>query len=76
MKLRRNFRGMFAAQYFLYFGTMGVHLPFFNLYCYKLDFSGFQIGTLSAMRSITLILFSILWSVLADRFHTRRGALY
>lgn len=69
----RNIRGMFATQYFLYFGTMGVHLPFFNLYCYQLGFSGFQIGTLSAMRSITLILFSILWSILADRFHTRRG---
>lgn len=73
MKPNRNFRGMFGAQYFLYFGTMGVHLPFFNLYCYHLDFSGFQIGSLSAMRSITLILFSILWSILADRFHTRRG---
>ncbi len=73
MMLSRNIRGTFAAQYFLYFGTMGMHLPFFNLYCYQLGFSGFQIGTLSAMRSVTLILFSILWSILADRFHTRRG---
>ncbi|MBI5061913.1 MAG: MFS transporter, partial [Desulfatitalea sp.] len=51
-------RGILAAQYFLYFGVMGIYLPFFNLYCYKLGFSGWQIGALSAARSVTLILFS------------------
>ncbi len=66
-------RGVLAAQYFLYFGVMGMYLPFFNLYCYKLGFSGWQIGALSASRSVTLILFSIFWGVLADRFQSRRG---
>jgi PPP family 3-phenylpropionic acid transporter len=61
-----------AAQYFLYFGVMGIHLPFFNLYCYEIGFTGWQIGTLSAARSIVLIVFSITWSVLADRFQSRR----
>jgi PPP family 3-phenylpropionic acid transporter len=61
-----------AAQYFLYFGVMGIHLPFFNLYCFQIGFNGWQIGTLSAARSIVLILFSISWSVLADRFQSRR----
>jgi len=61
-----------GTQYFLYFGVMGVFLPYFNLYCYHLGFSGFQIGTLSAIRSITMVVFSILWSILADRFRTRR----
>lgn len=65
-------RGFLAAQYFLYFGVMGAHLPYFNLYCYNLAFSGWQIGTLSAVRSIVLILFSILWSVAADRYRARR----
>ncbi|MDA8138882.1 MAG: MFS transporter [Desulfobacteraceae bacterium] len=68
-----NGRGILAAQYFLYFGVMGMHLPFFNLYCYQLGFSGWQIGTLSAARSVTMIIFSIGWSVLADRFQARRG---
>jgi PPP family 3-phenylpropionic acid transporter len=61
-----------AAQYFLYFGVMGIHLPFFNLYCYQIGFNGWQIGTLSAARSIVLIVFSVAWSVLADRFQSRR----
>ncbi|MBR9980651.1 MAG: MFS transporter [Desulfatitalea sp.] len=66
-------RGILGSQYFLYFGVMGMHLPFFNLYCYELGFSGLQIGTLSATRSVVLILFSLFWSLLADRFQTRRG---
>ncbi|WP_319406315.1 MFS transporter [uncultured Desulfosarcina sp.] len=60
------------VQYFLYFGAMGVFLPYFNLYCLHIGFSGFQIGSLSAVRSIVLILFSILWGLLADRKDLRR----
>lgn len=72
--MKNFFQGhwILAAQYFLYFGVMGMHLPFFNLYCYQLGFNGWQIGTLSATRSIVLIIFSIGWSILADRFRTRR----
>ncbi|MBT8342060.1 MAG: MFS transporter [Desulfatitalea sp.] len=73
MNLILNGRGVLAAQYFLYFGVMGVYLPFFNLYCYKLGFSGWQIGALSAARSTVMIVCSIFWSILADRFHARRG---
>ena len=60
-------------QYFLYFGAMGVFLPYFNLYCLDIGFSGFQIGSLSAVRSAVLILFSIFWGILADRKGIRRG---
>jgi len=60
------------TQYFLYFGAMGVYLPYFNLYCLEIGLSGFQIGSLSAVRSIVLILFSVLWSVAADRRGLRR----
>ncbi|MBC2742191.1 MAG: MFS transporter [Desulfosarcina sp.] len=59
-------------QYFLYFGAMGVFLPYFNLYCLEIGFSGFQIGTLSAVRAAVLIIFSILWGLLADRKGIRR----
>ncbi len=72
MKTESASRGILGAQYFLYFGVMGMHLPFFNLYLYELGFSGWQIGTLSAARSVVLILFSIFWSILADRFQSRR----
>ena len=52
---------------------MGVFLPYFNLYCYHLGFSGFEIGSLSAIRSITMVVFSIIWGILADRYRARRA---
>ena len=61
-----------GTQYFLYFGVLGIFLPYFNLYCYHLDFSGFQIGALSALRSIALVLFPLLWGALADRLNKRK----
>ena len=61
-----------GSQYFLYFGVMGIFLPYFNLYCYHLDFSGFQIGVLSAIRSFALVLCPPIWGIMADRFQTRR----
>ena len=61
-----------GSQYFLYFGVMGIFLPYFNLYCYHLDFSGFQIGALSAIRSFALVLCPPIWGFMADRFQTRR----
>ena len=60
------------AQYFLYFGAMGVFLPYFNLYCLDIGLSGFQIGSLSAVRAAVLIVFSLLWGLLADRKSLRR----
>ncbi len=64
---------MIGPQYFLYFGVMGVFLPYFNLYCYHLGFSGFQIGVLSGIRSVTLVVFPLLWGIVADRLHARRA---
>lgn len=61
-----------SVQYFLYFGAMGVFLPYFNLYCLNIGFSGFQIGSLSAVRAIVMIVFSIFWGFLADRRGIRR----
>ena len=49
-------------QYVLYFGIMGMHLPYFNLYCYHLGFSGMEIGVLSALRSLAMVVFPIAWS--------------
>ena len=61
-----------ASQYFLYFGGMGVLLPYFNLYCLHIGFNGFEIGVLSALRSITTIAFPILFGMMADRFNLRK----
>jgi PPP family 3-phenylpropionic acid transporter len=66
------FKWIVSSQYFLYFGVMGVFLPYFNLYCYHLKFTGFEIGVLSAIRSVALILTPLIWGSMADRFRTRR----
>ena len=60
------------SQYFLYFGVFGFYLPYFNLYCYHLGFSGTQIGSLSAFRSLVLVISPLLLGALADRFRIRR----
>ncbi len=69
---KNPYKFVIGSQYFLYFGIMGIFLPYFNLYCYHLDFSGFEIGTLSAIRSVALIIFPLVWSAFADRFQMRR----
>jgi MFS transporter, PPP family, 3-phenylpropionic acid transporter len=71
-KHESSLKYIIASQYFLYFGVFGIFLPYFNLYCYHIGFSGFEIGALSALRSVTLVLFSLAWGVLADRFQIRR----
>ncbi len=67
-----NRKVILSSQYFLYFGVMGVFLPYFNLYCFHLGFSSFQIGTLSAIRSAIMILFSLFWGIMADKYRIRR----
>lgn len=67
------FKFVIGAQYFLYFGVLGIFLPYFNLYCYHLGFSGFQIGTLSAVRSLVMVFAAMLWGALADRFERRKS---
>jgi PPP family 3-phenylpropionic acid transporter len=69
---KRFFKIVIGSQYFLYFGVLGIFLPYFNLYCYHLGFSGFQIGVLSALRSAVLVLFPLIWGALADRLNVRR----
>jgi len=74
MKGKRKdlFKIIISFQYFLYFGIMGIFLPYFNLYCYHLGFSGFQIGALSAVRTGATVIFPLFWGILADRFQIRK----
>jgi len=69
---QRAYKLVIGSQYFLYFGVLGIFLPFFNLYCYHLGFSGLQIGILSGVRSLALVLFPMIWGTLADRLNARR----
>lgn len=62
-----------AAQYFTYFGVLGIYLPFFNLYCYHLGFNGAQIGLISGIRSVALVVFPLVWGIVADRYRRRRA---
>jgi MFS transporter, PPP family, 3-phenylpropionic acid transporter len=70
--LRTNLRFIISSQYFIYFGVLGIFLPYFNLYCYHLGFNGLQIGGLSALRSAALVLFPLIWGSLADRFNIHK----
>lgn len=67
-----RFKFIISSQYFIYFGVLGIFLPYFNLYCYHLGFSGLQIGILSALRSLAMVLFPLIWGSLADRFQLRK----
>jgi PPP family 3-phenylpropionic acid transporter len=65
-------RAVLGSQYFIYFGVLGVYLPYFNLYCYHIGFSGFQIGLISTVRTLATALFPMLWGQLADRYRIRK----
>ncbi|MDX9788162.1 MAG: MFS transporter [Desulfobacterales bacterium] len=60
-------RSIVSIQYFLYFGVLGIFLPYFNLYCYHIGLTGFQIGAISGIRSAAFALFPLLWGAIADR---------
>jgi len=57
--------------YFLYFGAIGVYLPYFNLYCQDLGFSGFQLGIISAVPPFARLIFPVFWGIHADRAGNR-----
>ncbi|MFP3998452.1 MAG: MFS transporter [Desulfobacterales bacterium] len=61
-----------SSLYFFYFAVLGIYLPYFNLYCYHLGFSGFEIGVISALRTLATALFPLVWGAVADRFNIRR----
>ncbi|MBF0227350.1 MAG: MFS transporter [Desulfobacterales bacterium] len=65
-------RILLSTHYFLYFGIMGVTLPYFNLYCYKLGFSGYEIGLLSAVKTMVSVVFGLFWGGIADFLGIRK----
>ncbi|CAN2042436.1 MFS transporter, PPP family, 3-phenylpropionic acid transporter [Candidatus Magnetomoraceae bacterium gMMP-15] len=51
---------------------MGIFLPYFNLYCYHLKFTGFEIGLLSSVRSLIMVIMPLFWGAVADYYKNRR----
>ncbi|MBI4549586.1 MAG: MFS transporter [Candidatus Omnitrophica bacterium] len=72
MKENSNHSSILSLTYFLFFAILGVFLPYFNLYCYHLDFSSRQIGALSAAMALMKIVSPVVWSHIADRAWSRR----
>lgn len=61
-----------SVQYFIYFSILGVFLPYFNLYCHKIGFSGFEIGAIASLKTFSTIIFPLFWGFFADRFSIRK----
>ncbi|MEM7400550.1 MAG: MFS transporter [Pseudomonadota bacterium] len=59
-------RHSLAGFYFFYFATIGVLLPYWNLYLKHLEFSARQIGELSAVLLATKIVAPYIWGWIAD----------
>ncbi len=66
-------RHSLAGFYFFYFASIGVFLPYWNLYLKHLDFSARQIGELSAVLLATKIFAPYIWGWIAD--HTGKRLL-
>lgn len=65
-------RFQLALQYFLYYGIVGIHLPYLNLYFREIGFSGRQIGAIASLRTLCIVFFPLMWGMLADRFRKRK----
>ncbi|MBF0200451.1 MAG: MFS transporter [Desulfamplus sp.] len=66
---------LLGSHYFVYFGTLGIFLPYFNLFCRHLGFSGFEIGLISSVKTAAVVIFPVLWAMAADRFNARKSIL-
>ncbi len=67
--------------YFVYFGSLGIIVPYWPLYLDHLGFSASQIGQLMAITMITRVVAPNLWGWLIDRtgktaFWVRQGSLW
>jgi len=64
-----------GSHYFVYFGTLGIFLPYFNLFCHHLGFSGLEIGVLSTVKTAGVVIFPVLWAMVADKLNARKSIL-
>lgn len=72
MKTARQDSYFLSLSYFLFFAALGIFLPYFNLYCYHLNFSAQQIGLLSAATALARMVSPIFWAYWADHVWKRK----
>ncbi|MEE9291983.1 MAG: MFS transporter [Acidobacteriota bacterium] len=59
--------------YLTWFLFLGVYLPYFNLHLEHLGFTGLQIGVVSALLPLCMVIIPTAGGMLADRLGKRRG---
>lgn len=64
-----------STYYFLFYATVAVFSPYFNLYLYARGLSTAQIGLLSAIVPLVGVIVQPLWGIVNDRFHVQRWTL-
>ena len=62
-----------SLYYLASFAVLGVYIPYFNLYLARLGFTGLQIGLLSLILPLSMVLVPAAGGMLADRLGRRRG---
>jgi len=62
-----------SLYYLTSFAVLGVYIPYFNLYLAGLGFTGLQIGMLSLLLPLCMVLLPAPGGMLADRLGRRRG---
>ncbi|XP_068716205.1 major facilitator superfamily domain-containing protein 6-like [Montipora foliosa] len=61
--------------YFFFYGALGSLFPFLNLFYRAVGMDPWQIGVLGGIRPLVALFFAPLWSVVADRWKTRKLVL-
>ena len=61
--------------YVAFFAAFGAYLPYLNLYLEGIGLTGPQIGVISALLPLSVIVFPAIGGILADRLGRRRGLI-
>lgn len=63
---------LISILYFLFYGSLSMWLPFFNLYLKEDGFSGTQVGIIAGVYQVMLFFVVPVWGMLSDRYGIRR----
>lgn len=66
---------LISAYYFFFFGAIGCLVPYIPLYYLKIGLGGEQIGLITGLGPIVLLIASPLWGAVGDRFNLHRRLL-
>ena len=71
----RRYAYLVSAYYFFFFGAIGCLVPYIPLYYLKIGLGGEQIGLITGLGPIVLLIASPLWGAVGDRFNLHRRLL-